>query len=178
MQTHATGSVLRGGLLRLGSFLAGVVLVVLALLPWGALRLLRIPNGAEAGRRVATRDPWGHDPTVTLAVDRAGQVLPLLWQWPLAWDLIRGRLNLTGPRAVALPAPEERISEVAFWKRQPAEPGLTGAWAREMASAPVADGWKSTFTVWKTLWFDPGGFGVLEKDAPAAGAQPDAHEVP
>ncbi len=178
VQTHAAGSVLRGGLLRLGSFLAGALLVVLTLPFWLALRLLRIPRGASAARRVPTRDPWGYDPTVTLAVGQDGGTLPLLWQWPLAWDLVRGRLNLTGPRTVAGPAPKTGISAMAFWKRQPAVPGLTGDWARGMTPEPVAGGWKSLFTVWKTLWRDPGGFGVIAPDAPVAGTQPDAHEVP
>lgn len=178
VQSHATGSVLRGGLLRLGSFLAGLLLLLLTFLPWLFLRLVRVPRGSAAVRRVGTHDPWGHDPTLSVAVDRGGRSLPLVWQLYLAADLVRGRLNLTGPRALAGPVPEEKISEVVFWRRQPAVPGLTGDWARNMPGGPVAGGMNPMFTVWKTLWSDPGGFGVVEPDTPASGVQPDAHEVP
>lgn len=178
VQNPAAFSVLRGGLLRMGSLLAGLLLLLLTFLPLLWHRLVRTPRGGGSICSLPTCDGWGHDPVLKLAVNAAGRVLPLPWQAFLAWDLVRGRLNLLGPRTVAGPVPAAQVSAVEFWRQEPAIPGLTGSWALEASGRQPAGGSRLLFAMGKLLWSDPGGFGVVELDAAAAGIRDDAHEVP
>lgn len=166
VQSPAT--VWRGSVRRGLSFLVGILLVVLTLLPWLGLRVLRAPRGADPARKVPTRDVWGFDPTLKLAVSQAHRVLPLIWQHPLAWDLVNGRLNLWGPRAVPAARMDDRSDGCRSLPQEPSPPGLTGPWAGSIADAsldsvPVAEESVSTFTMLKTLLSDPAGIGIVDQ---------------
>ena len=88
---------------------------------------------------VQVRDVWGHDPSLQLAVRSDGRVLPLIWQGRLTGALLKGRLNVYGPRPqldTAAATPRDAAEIVAFWQGTPRAPGLTGDWATA-APAPI-----------------------------------------
>jgi hypothetical protein len=129
----------------------GLVLGVCGALPW-LLRRVRAVRGGGTTATVAVGDRWGQVVTLALAVDHEGTVLALPWQWPLAADLLRGRLNLWGDRARIVGTAGDAVAGtdlLDFWRAEPAAPGLTGPWARPAA--------------WRRLWRDPGGFGRVDQ---------------
>jgi len=145
---------------RLASLAAGVVLGLLAFLPWVWLRLVRSRQDGAAVRMVPTTDIWGHDPRLPVAASGDGRVLPLLWQWRLAGCLLQGRVSLNGPQAVpagtGLPAAADPFE---FWKRSPRAPGLTGPWAAEGGLRRQLG----------RLWQSPGGLTRLDQEPPRQG---------
>ncbi len=156
-----------GGGLRATSGLAaracalatGACVALLAGPAWLWLRAVRVPRGSASVVSVALSDLWGHDPTVSLAIDGGGRVLPLAWQWPLAGALCRGRIAVSGPRPQTggrREAPRTADEVLAFWRSAPCAPGLTGEWAATRPGRPAGFAARS-----RQLWRDPGGFGLL-----------------
>ena len=143
---------------RSGGAAAALALAITAALPWLWLKLGPLRRGSALCRTVGVGDTWGHALEVTLVTDRWGQVRALPWQWPLVGPLLTGRLGVWGGRAVvgAAPVPPRDGDEViAFWRDEPAPPGLTGPWAADGG----AD--RRLRRAWGRLWRDPGGFGNL-----------------
>lgn len=138
---------------RLSGLAGGVALGTLGLLPW---LLWRVGAARRNGRMIRPElvDRWGQITSLRLAVDSGGQVLALPWQWPLAADLLTGRLNLWGDRArpAATAVASAENDPLEFWNAEPSAPGLTGPWARP--------------AVWGRLWRDPGGFGTVAQANP------------
>jgi len=144
---------------RMGGAAAGLALMLLAAPAWLWLRVFRLPRGSAAIAPVTLSDLWGHDPVLTLAVDAAGRVLPLPWQWRLAGPLLAGTVDLDGPRPQTggrRETPRGPEDVLAFWNSVPRAPGLTGSWA----SAPAGRG-PGAIAKFRQLWRDPGGFGLL-----------------
>jgi hypothetical protein len=169
----ASGTALRLVAERLLSLVSGLLLGIVGLLPWLVLLAVRRPRGTVRVRDVEATDLWGHDPHLKIAVDGAGRVLPLPWQWPLAWSLLAGRVAVTGPRMLTagrLDAPREPSAILGFWRREPRAPGLTGPWA-----AGEGGGAARFSAIIRQLWLDPGGFGVLggPQSPPAPGNEED-----
>jgi hypothetical protein len=158
---------------RLLSLLGGLLLGVAGLVPWIWLRLVQVPRGKAVFREVLVKDLWGHEPRLTLAVDQAGSLKSLPWQWRLAGGLLRGSLSLYGPRAhPAAAAPEvDPRAVLNFWREEPAAPGLTGSWALGPASSVDQPG-ASLVDIFKQLWRTPGGFGKI----PAAATDPSGSQ--
>jgi len=150
---------------RLLSVLAGLILGLVGLLPWLWFRLVMLPGGHGRLVRMQVSDLWGRDCWVTLAVSAAGRQLALPWQWALAGPLLRGKMGLTGPRA--LPAgrvdyPRDPAAILAFWRGEPGAPGLTGPWCAGGRPAEPA----GLSLQWRQLWNDPGGFGSPGANGP------------
>ncbi len=117
-------------------------------------------------------DIWGHTPCLKLAVSETGRVLPLLWQWPLAGQLMRGQLSVFGPRPLTMgrvDAPRTAADVLAFWRSEPRAPGLVGRWA-----VAGRQGLSAAAKVLVQLWVDPGGFGTIGTNN---GSVADASEV-
>ena len=143
---------------RTAGVLAGLLLALLAALPWLWLRLGPLRRGQALRRTVGVGDAWGHALELTLVTAADGRVRPLAWQWPLVGPLLAGRLGVWGGRAVAgaAPAPPaDADAVIAFWRDEPAPPGLTGPWA----ATGRGDGQPAG--AWARMWRDPCGFGNL-----------------
>jgi N-acetylglucosaminyl-diphospho-decaprenol L-rhamnosyltransferase len=172
------GSLLAAALGRLTDLLAGLVLVVLAALPYLVLRLL---SGAKRLRVLTCRDRWGEPLLLSLVCRADGRLLPLCWQAPLAGALLRGRVGLLGPRLQpAAEAVAPAVSVAEFWWKGGVRPGLTGGWAatREPGAGPsFSFGATSSIMVdvIKQLLLDPGGLGRV----PAGGGDspPESDET-
>ncbi|MCP4572416.1 MAG: glycosyltransferase [bacterium] len=157
---------------RLCGAVAGLLLGVAAALPWAWLRLVDVRQGRARIDRVTAWDRWRGGTPLVLALATDGQVKGLVWQWPLAWSLLTGRVAMWGEQARAdgpPPPPPTTGDLMDFWRAEPAPPGLTGAWA-------AAGGGGRLRAICARLWRDPGGFGnvaetvrareVVEKDPP------------
>lgn len=171
---HASGgSLALAGLTgRLGGIAAGAALSVLAAPAWLWLRAVRVPRGSARIVTVELSDLWGHDPSLTVAVDRGGRVLPLTWQWRLAGALCAGRVAISGPRPQTggrREAPRTPDEVLTFWRSTPRAPGLTGPWAATPTGKRPGFPAKS-----RQLWRDPGGFGLLV----AAGSMAESDAAP
>ena len=151
------------------SLAVGLALALVGLLP-GLWLLLGGGRGDRARwQTVQVRDVWGNDPSLQLAVRADGRVLPLFWQGRLVGPLLRGRLNVYGPRPQldnAAATPQAAAEIVAFWQGTPRAPGLTGAWAHRNSGVDAKHGAAHTvsggFAAWRQFWSDPGGFGRIE----------------
>lgn len=144
---------------RLGGIAAGLTLGLVAAPAWLWLRSIVLGRGGAVLVPVALSDQWGHDPVLTLAVDRSGRVMPLYRQWKLAGALVVGQVAVSGPRPQTggrRETPQSPAAVLAFWKDVPRAPGLTGPWAA--APAGRQPGFAARF---RQLWRDPGGFGQL-----------------
>lgn len=161
---------------RAAGLLAGLALWTLAAPGWLWLRVAARRRGGAWFAPVALSDLWGHDPVLTLAIDRGGRVLPLPWQWKLAGPLATGTIALAGPRPQTggrRDAPRSPAEVLEFWKNVPQAPGLTGPWANTPSGGPPGRAARL-----RQLWRDPGGFGHLgparetTQSPAAAGRQP------
>ncbi len=148
------------------AFVSGLTLAVIAFWPHIWLSLVRVPRGGAALAEVACDSAGGEAVTLPLAGDGYRRVLPLWWQWRLAWLLVRGEVELFGARlqptgtgrTVGTPP-----QAAEFWRDNLRRPGLSGRWAQSTsAETPAA--------VWRTLFLDPGGVGWLP--APEAAEPP------
>ncbi|MFO7609406.1 MAG: glycosyltransferase [Candidatus Krumholzibacteriia bacterium] len=160
---------LAAGLRRGAGVAAGLVLGSLGALPWLWLRLGPLRRGAAVRQTVGVGDAWGHTLEVPLVTTPSGRVLSLGWQWPLARLLLGGRLAVWGSRAAvggAPPPPRDAAGVLAFWRDDPAPPGLTGDWA-----ATAAAGAGRMRQALARLWRDPGGFGNLDAMSGQTGAR-------
>jgi len=161
---------------RLTDLVAGLVLVVLAALPYLLLRLL---GGPKRLRGLICRDRWGGPLPLRLACRADGRPLPLCWQAPLAGELLRGRIGLVGPR-LQPDEPAGAAGSVAdFWWTGGARPGLTGGWAAARRSgADPAFSFAAISSIMvmatKQLLLDPGGLGRV----PAGGDSPPEPDAP
>lgn len=162
---------------RLLGVAAGLVLGLLAVLPWAWLKLVDVRRGRARVARVTVWDRWHAATELTLGRDADGPVRGLLWQWPLAWSLLAGRVVPWGDRARVDEPPQPPPTAEAlmdFWRAEPAPPGLTGAWAARDGEAPLR-------AALSRLWRDPGGFGNVAGHAQAAAAavveDPPGNEV-
>ncbi len=157
---------------RLLSMAAGTILGLVGLLPWVFFRLVMVP--AKRGRlaRVQVSDLWGHHPRLTLAVSSSGHVLALPWQWALSGSLLKGEIQLAGPRPLTagrVEAPRDPEAVLAFWRGDPRPPGLTGPWAGSRSAGNVG----SYSAQLRQLFMDPGGFGTLGAGEDMAGPSPE-----
>jgi len=140
---------------RLLGAVAGLLLGVLAVLPWAWLRLVGVRRGRSRVVRVTAWDRWHAGTDLTLGLDAGGSVRGLPWQWPLAGALLGGRVAVWGERARAdqpPPPPPTALALMEFWRAEPAPPGLTGPWAATGAGGRLR-------AALARLWRDPGGFG-------------------
>jgi len=191
VQDLGSGSALRSGFSRGGSFLFGAIMALWTWLPWLYIKGVRTRNDSAHLVRITANDLWGNNPRLTVAVGSNGHLLSLPWQFGLMKDLLRGKMRLWGPRASLAPVrfqPEGSHALVGFWKDEPGAPGLTGSWAHQdsghledqSSAADVAKNSVSLFSFIKQLWCDPGGFGVIgQTDSPrrTQDQAPEGHEV-
>ncbi len=191
VQSPGSGSALRSGIAKAGSFVFGFLMVLLTWLPWLILKWVRTRGDSARLVAVTAHDLWGHNPQLTVAVGSSGELLSLPWQFGLMCSLMRGKVRLSGSRA-ALSAvnfkPLDSEGLVGFWKDEPGAPGLTGSWAGQDSGSlnvpkqvgKVAKNSVSLFSIIKQLWCDPGGFGVVGNDDSSPDTQdqaPVGHEV-
>jgi len=135
----------------------GAVLGFLTLLPWLWARAASDKEGRGHFSTLQMTDVWGHENKFTVLVDESGEVKPLLWQWPLAWSLFRGQLNVIGPQAqdeASIVTPRSASDALEFWRTVPKAPGLTGSWGAASDLSPPAAFWAQ----WNQFWLRPGGF--------------------
>ncbi len=173
-----TGSWLRTLVMRLLSLATGGLLLLVAALPFACLQVKRRRQSAGV-QEVVYRDERGDEAALRVACRTDGKVLPLYWQWPLAFALVRGQVDVWGSRLrpgtdpIGFPDPVEAAE---FWRHGLQKPGLTGAWAGLM-EAPLAEdriapesrdaifsfatSWYILKNIFRTLMGDPGGLGRL-----------------
>ncbi len=169
VQSSGSSSALRSGLMRVFSFVFGLVSIVWGWLPYLLVKFVLVPRGSARMTRIHVKDIWGNDPHLEVATNSQGRMKSYFWQWGLMKALVVGKIRVVGPRAFLGQArflPESPAEIVNFWKNEPETPGLTGPWAGghppEVAKKRV-----SLFSNIKQLWCGPGGFGVIENDDPA-----------
>jgi len=179
----ATGAALANLGLRLGSAVAGLLLAVLALPAWLWLKVVRIPRAAARVERVDAVTSAGHTVHLSLAVDRAGRVLSLPWQWPLVGALLRGDLDLWGlrPRPVGEPkAAGAALSWWEIWRSEVRRPGLCGPWSLAEADTASRGARRGPLgrvpTLLVALWCRPGGWERVAGEAPPAPTRGDGVE--
>ncbi len=171
VQETSSGTVLKGLARRAVALPTGLLRGLVGWLPWLVMKIFLVPGGRARVERVRLSDLWGHDPEVLLSLDGNGRPRSLVWQWHLAWPLLRGHLGLVGPRASL---GEQKVfsrepdAVLAFWRSAPSVPGLTGSWA-----AAGSSGTGAFQAIIKQLWRDPGGFGTL---VPAGDPVPEPEE--